>query len=575
MSKIIISALGDNFLNETEYEFEGRRHPTRFCSIALSQILSKPPSRLLVLLTPEARKKHEEALSNECRDLNLSIEILPISSGKTIQEVWKVFDALVEKVSSHPSMEVLLDITNSFRHLPLLFFTSLSYLESAGKAGMKGVYYGAYDAKNESNITPVFDLTPMVNLVKGGFAVKSFMETGAMGPLGSFLGSLPGVDPRTAVKLTQSLSEFQRIYSAGLPLEAGSEAEEILKKFPSLTIGVENLTAGFELREKLRDHFRRIALETPNGDNWKTRFHLDMQELARQLKFIEGKILHGDASQAIILLREWIISRVCFSEGKHESWLEKGVRVSEIESKLGKLALRKREESAKDKPTEVSLSKTWDKLSNFRNEFGHAGFKKTEVNVQSALKKASEFLRICLDNLENEDFWRVPSLSGNDGLLLVSGLGSSVGLLFSALSSLKPDRTVVITSKEVEPKLPEVLKSAGGYPSEHVKALILQEPFTGFSETGGMVKALEPFLKNASEVVVNLTGGTTCMQWVMQAVFEKARELGAAVRRVAFVDRRTTQEQQKNPFVLGEMIPIDGSSVSGRSEKGNPAAAEK
>jgi len=58
-------------------------------------------------------------------------------------------------------------------------------------------------------------------------------------------------------------------------------------------------------------------------------------------------------------------------------------------------------------------------------------------------------------------------------------------------------------------------------------------------------------------MVLNITGGTTAMQYIVQQIAALAAELGRPVRRAALVDRRLPQEQRDEPFVPGELIWLD------------------
>jgi hypothetical protein len=68
--------------------------------------------------------------------------------------------------------------------------------------------------------------------------------------------------------------------------------------------------------------------------------------------------------------------------------------------------------------------------------------------------------------------------------------------------------------------------------------------------------ALRHTLAQASEVVVNLAGGTTVMQYVVERIGAEAERLGVPVQRVAVVDRRSLDEQRANPYVVGELVRL-------------------
>ncbi|MDD3148967.1 MAG: hypothetical protein PHD82_16860, partial [Candidatus Riflebacteria bacterium] len=107
------------------------------------------------------------------------------------------------------------------------------------------------------------------------------------------------------------------------------------------------------------------------------------------------------------------------------------------------------------------------------------------------------------------------------GNILVSGMGSSFGLLYSAVCHIKPGFVVVITSEKYRENARDACKRAGFVDNESLLILCMQDVFCGFAEAPFLVGECKPLLQNAESVVVNLTGGTTAMQRVMQSIFEQ------------------------------------------------------
>lgn len=149
------------------------------------------------------------------------------------------------------------------------------------------------------------------------------------------------------------------------------------------------------------------------------------------------------------------------------------------------------------------------------------------------------------------------SIDGNGrGTLLVSPLGLSKGLLYSALRHIQPNRLFVITSEGAAGSFEEIAQKAawsGGSTIRH-----MQDPHSGFNEAESLVGVALSAILHAGQVVVNITGGTTAMQHIVQQIAARAKELSRPVRRVALVDWRTPQEQRDNPYVTGELIWLDG-----------------
>lgn len=138
--------------------------------------------------------------------------------------------------------------------------------------------------------------------------------------------------------------------------------------------------------------------------------------------------------------------------------------------------------------------------------------------------------------------------------VLISPLGGSKGLLFSALSLIKPGLAIVLTSKEFTHAAAEIFELTE---PQQKKVITMKDVFTGFNETEQLVDEMKNLCHPADSIIINLTGGTTAMQWVMQAVYETFKNNNFEVKRVAFIDRRDSLEQKKNPFVLGELYKID------------------
>ena len=85
----------------------------------------------------------------------------------------------------------------------------------------------------------------------------------------------------------------------------------------------------------------------------------------------------------------------------------------------------------------------------------------------------------------------------------------------------------------------------------------MKDPFTGFDETESVFKRFQNSILKAEQIVINITGGTTAMQHVIQHVSHKIQRFGKDIRLFALVDRRSPDEQRKNPYVIGEIIPLN------------------
>lgn len=102
--------------------------------------------------------------------------------------------------------ELIVDITHSFRSLPLLIMNLLIYLRdvSTKKVSIKGIYYGMLEATKEVGYTPVVDLSEVMNVNSWISGAYSFMEFGNAYKISSLI-------PQEYNNVSQSLLRFSNI----------------------------------------------------------------------------------------------------------------------------------------------------------------------------------------------------------------------------------------------------------------------------------------------------------------------------------------------------------------------------
>lgn len=137
---------------------------------------------------------------------------------------------------------------------------------------------------------------------------------------------------------------------------------------------------------------------------------------------------------------------------------------------------------------------------------------------------------------------------------LISPLGLSPGLLYSALLQIQPGRLVVLTSAEGERSLAEIFSKASY--SGKLAVVRVKDPFNCFGEAGELVEELMRHLPEEGGITVNLTGGTTALQFIIQRAGTVLESRGRQVSYIALVDRRSATAQRENPWVVGELIRV-------------------
>lgn len=96
---------------------------------------------------------------------------------------------------------VTIDVTHSFRHLPMLALVAARFLARVKKVDVDEIYYGAYDMKDESSgDVPVIRLKGMLRMLDWVDALSSYDKDGDYGVFASLLTE-DGMVPDKAGKL--------------------------------------------------------------------------------------------------------------------------------------------------------------------------------------------------------------------------------------------------------------------------------------------------------------------------------------------------------------------------------------
>lgn len=361
-------------------------------------------------------------------------------------------------------------------------------------------------------------------------------------------------------------------YIQALPLELGEHATSLLKKLNKLAPLhlAEKMPLPDELFANIRAFINPFAIT--NCDKNKSSIYLTKKELNRQAHIINSYLEQGHANHVLGLIREWIVSSSMLAQeeqGEVTVWLTEESR-KDIEDKLNSMAkaLEGKKKSEQLSAEQKLLAKQWQYLSQRRNDLHHHGIKLENALLgQAQLSEIAERWQKVKDFFDGSKHWHREILCQSDGVteakkepavkktLLISPLGLSKGLLYSALSHVGPDSIFVISSQNAVDDLDEIANQSVW--SGNRDLYLMRDPFTGFDEKEAVFEQVLPLIKGSQKIVVNITGGTTAMQHIMQQIASLASQADNNVQRIALVDRRSPAEQRDNPYVLGEVIWLD------------------
>jgi CRISPR-associated DxTHG motif protein len=582
MATRLITTLGTGAYHRSRYYLEGQPalgHETAYAPVAAAVLLGGIQDARL-LLTPEAQQRHEAPCRAELERLGVAVQVIEVPPGRNSDELWQLFDRV--RVAAEGAESVVLDVTHGFRHLPFVLFGALTYLTALRRLQIRAIVYGAFESSGGNGV-PVFDLTSLLRAVDWYHGVRLFVETGHPGPLTRLMRheakelferlGRPGV----VAKLIGPLDELHQTLPVALPLEGGLAARRVLAVLadlrgqevqgavrPVVLTLLDSLERALgELAVEVRpDDTRTASASTGLRPASKTAISLDLGELERELRVARWYLDRGQPDRTVCILREWILNRWIVANGRAAEWLDYPRCRRLAEQMLNAWAERRRAargseasggsggtESAED----AGVPGLWEAVATWRNRLAHYGF--TAEAAPVAREKVQGWLARCVELCGNDAAWRSPVDLLTEHLL-VAPLGWRPGALYTALLSLRPSSLVVVTSREAKRGVEDACRTAG-WAGGRLHVIEVADAHDCFGERARVLDAVRPLLLAAGRVSVSLTGGTTAMQYLAERVAAEAARLGVPVARYAMLDRRSEDEQRRQPFLAGECVRLD------------------
>lgn len=277
MAHILISFLGKSTKQNGQYRqanycfADGSQETARFFSFALNKhiqpdclvILGTSGSMWDVLCEHLGTDSHEQwaSLSESAENdavtqaqlddfsqpvshaLGVDCQLKHIPYGDDLAEQIKILQIMAAAIQTGDT--VSLDLTHGLRHLPMLGLLSAMYLQTARNGLIKNIYYGALD-RTKDGLTPVMQLSGLLNIADWLHALDGFNKTGNLAPFSGLLKQ-DGMAEETA-KCLEEAAFFEN--TLNIP-----NARAPLKKFTAATQnGLTGIGALFE--DSLKD---RIA----------------------------------------------------------------------------------------------------------------------------------------------------------------------------------------------------------------------------------------------------------------------------------------------------------------------------
>lgn len=410
MPKLFLSFLGTGDYAHCNYRIGDTVLGTRFVQEAIcSHLFAKPMDgdKVVIFATEDARivnwvdsqksDMSQIGLQSSLK-LNLDVSCVSIPHCESEEDIWELFKIVYEEIREGD--ELFLDITHSFRFMPMLATILLNYAKATKKVEVKNIFYGMFDfekSKRADYIAEIIDLTSLNDLQDWGNAVSQFVKNGVVRDLCSQAEKHYGpicretrgqnISANNLRILSTALSEFVNIIITcrGPSItDASIKVKNILSKI-SGEIEFEIVKPLIKLIEDRLSGFSENDIL--NG--------IEVAKWCNQNHFYQ---------QAYTFLQETIIS-FCLEKIEVDTKVIKyrDVVSSSVKVSLGQIEKESLYGAAKDNPKILDdllefhriypgLAELFRNLSNYRNDFNHAGFKKDRMTPARFERDLSVFI---------------------------------------------------------------------------------------------------------------------------------------------------------------------------------------
>ena len=342
-----------------------------------------------IFVTKEARKRHWDALRERLGQLNLRCEIRPvdISDSKTEADIWNLFKTLYDELAEGDS--IIFDLTHSFRYLPMLFFSILNYAQYLKHITVEGIYYGAFEARSEDSVAPVFDMLDAYDVLQWANAADAFTNYGIADKLNLQIKkqdlefSDSGKLSDSILKLAQNMN-----YSRGQRIYEGNMFTNCLEK-----INIYKHSADTKLNPILLPILDSVEKKL---EGFKTNSVLNF------IPAVQWYMDHDMPAEAISMLKEGVITYLIVQNGgdfKNAQFrLVLGSRLSFVshkpfDYKPNQACWKEAVEAIMESGTAQKLKPVIESFNSFRNDIDHSGFMeqaRSPKNLQKEITDAFE-----------------------------------------------------------------------------------------------------------------------------------------------------------------------------------------
>lgn len=405
MKKAFISILGTNDYLECRHRFGDivTDTPVKYCQQDIIKLFCKDfneDSEIRIFLTEEAEKKNwldnghidrntkhpipNKGLKSRLEEINPTgkIKSIPIKEGYNENEIWEIFQTIYD--SFREEEEVLVDITHSFRSLPMLMITLLNFAKQIKKIKVNGIYYAAFeslgtinDVRNipaQERVAPILDLTSFSELQDWTSATFDFVNNGSIKNLKKIVKpTIKKESKEIRNKISEVLNEIDKVLDFMVFCRGNSIKELNFNKIKQNILSLKSMegllipfkTLIDELHEKFRDFQNSSILNVLNSVKWCFEHNFYQQAITLLLETIVTVILiklkldENNRDYRLIVSSSFTIKKNNISKDKWIGACKKFPKITDLVLNLEFLDF---------------IKSDFDYLYEIRNDINHSGF---------------------------------------------------------------------------------------------------------------------------------------------------------------------------------------------------------
>ena len=310
-----------------------------------------------------------------------------IKYGRNEDELWANFDIFMEIINDEvqDGGEIYLDITHSFRSIPLFMYIMMEFIQTLGTKDIElaGLYYGMFEGSSKEKyngkeivITPVVDLKPLFEISKWIRGVYDFTNYGN----GYLISKLLSDEDS---KVSHSIGKVSTYVDANY---LGDLREEINK----LKTLMEDNNIG---ETKFLKYFK------PHIDEFLNRFNNVNSDYQFQLAMAKWHFDNKKYSAGYLCLTDSILWGLCEIYGINTSYKNRELMKSIIRDDRIKLY---------EKYSQLNeLRNIHVELTNIRNKIAHADVSDAGKS-NDAIEKTDELYNKVKETLRKDEFLNLP-----------------------------------------------------------------------------------------------------------------------------------------------------------------------